>query len=190
MINNPAKKYLKFIQYFRILNELSWPFYSDIKWLVHFNHIYFLVIKCLKSLGCHCMRLRQFSHSKCFISQQHPRVDRPWYILANLMSMCFLLLARSTIRLFQTSCSFHVYKQRVEIKKERKKIWGNQTSCIADTTCSRPGTEKMCRFFGFFLLIKLIENLWYYIRPDNKMHPFLSSWLDVLSAAFIKKIWS
>lgn len=107
-----------------------------------------MVTKCLKSFGCHCMRLRQFSHSECFISQQHPHVDRPWHVWANLMSMCFLLLPRSTIRLFQTSCSFHVYKQRVEIKKERKKIWGRQTSCNADTTCSRAWDWENVPFFS------------------------------------------
>lgn len=34
----------------------------------------------------------------------------------------------SSFRVFNPPCSFYVYKQRVEIKKERKKIWGGQTS--------------------------------------------------------------
>lgn len=38
------------------------------------------------------------------------------------------LLRNSGFLVLNPPCSFHVYKQRVEIKKERKKIWDGQTS--------------------------------------------------------------
>lgn len=69
-----------------------------------------------------------------------------------LMHMCSCYFHRSIIHVFQPPCSFHVYKQRVEIKKKKekkKKSEVGKPATLQTPHVPGPGIEEI--FTGYLL---------------------------------------